>query len=275
MDFHAVVFLLVNVFLFSATRAGDTASDVALPAEQTEKVRSMPDLCQTDKAFAPLPDGGRNYCGPTALANVLAAMDGRGYEDLVPGDATSKDRQLALLKQLGSKQYLDTGKSGTGPIAAMRGITRYVRDRGYDVSIRWQGWRKGGEFATGETVDEAWLQEGTLGESNVVVNVGWYKHDATADVYTRVGGHYMTLVGYKKTLQKTLYLIQDPAPRSGPGKVTHQARLVPIDTGELAPWKSYGKRSAPGHFLVEGIVVKRTADVALLDGAIRLAISKR
>jgi len=275
MSFRAAVFFPIIACFLAATRAEDTASPVALPRQYTEKADSMPDLCQTDKAFASLPDGGRNYCGPTALANVLAAMDRRGYEDLVPGDAASKDRQLELLKQLGSKQYLGTVDNGTGPIAAMRGIARYVRDRGYEVSIQWQGWRRGGEFAAGGTVDEAWLQEGTLGESNVIVNVGWYKHDAAAGVYTRVGGHYMTLVGYRKTPEKTLYLIQDPGPRSGPGKVTHQAQLVPIGSGELAPWKSYGKRSAVGHFLVEGVVVKRTADVAILDGAIRMAISKR
>ena len=275
MHFRVAFMFPIIASLLAATRAEDTTSPVALPMQHTEKVDSMPDLCQTDKAFASLPDGGRNYCGPTAVANVLAALDGRGYENLVPGDATSKDRQLGLLKQLGSSRYLGTADNGTGPIAAMRGITRYVRQRGYDVSIQWQGWRRGGEFQAADAVDEAWLQEGTLGESNVVVNVGWYKHDAARGVYTRVGGHYMTLVGYKKTPQKTLYLIQDPAPRSGPGKVTHEARLVPIGTGELAPWKSYGKRSAAGHFLVEGIVVKRTADVAILDGAIRLAISSR
>jgi hypothetical protein len=50
---------------------------------------------------------------------------------------------------------------------------------------------------------------------------------------------------------------------------------VPIASGRLAPWKSYGPREAAGHFRVEGIVIKSTADAALLDGAIRLTISAR
>jgi hypothetical protein len=82
----------------------------------------------------------------------------------------------------------------------------------------------------------------------------------------------MTLVGSRPEGERFRYLIHDPAPRSGPGKVTHEARLVPISTGRLAPWKQYGERDARGHFLIEGIVVRRTADVAILDGAIRLTI---
>ena len=84
----------------------------------------------------------------------------------------------------------------------------------------------------------------------------------------------MTLVGYRREGDNFTYLIHDPAARSGPGKVTHEARLVPIPGGRLATWKSYGHRSAQGHFFIEGIVVKSTADAAILDGAIRVTIAR-
>jgi hypothetical protein len=123
-------------------------------------------------------------------------------------------------------------------------------------------------------VDLGWLREGVTGESNAVLNLGWYRYEKGEDLYQRLGGHYMTLVGYRREGDRFTYLIHDPAPRSGPGKVTHEARLVPIRSGRMAPWKRYQERPAAGHFRVEGIVVKRTADLAILDGAMRMTIAR-
>lgn len=255
-------------------RAADVPVRFVDPAECSENVALTPDLCQTDEAFRALPYRGSYSCGPTAFANVLIAMDRRGYENLVTGDVRSKDDQRALLLKLGAKPYLETSRYGIGPVAAMRGIRRFVSERGYQANLQWQGWRRGGEFAAGRFVDPGWLREGVGGDSSMVLNVGWYDYDPAADLYSRVGGHYMTLVGFRPEGDRFTYLIHDPASRSGPGKVTHEARLAPIPTGRLAPWKQYGQRDARGHFLIEGIVVNRTADAAILDGAIRLTISK-
>ena len=245
------------------------------PAERTEKVGQMPDLCQTDAAFRSLPYEGRYSCGPTAVANVLVAMDQRGFDNLVEGDVRSKAVQRALLEQLSAKPYLETTRHGIGPIGIMKGLQRFVQTRGYRADLEWKGWRRGDEFAAGRLVDPSWLREGVSGESNVVLNVGWYRRDEEEGLYSRQSGHYMTLVGYRREGDDFTYLIHDPASRSGPGKVTHEARLLPIPGGRLAPWKSYGQRSAEGHFLVEGIIVKSTADAAILDGAIRVTIAKQ
>jgi hypothetical protein len=261
--------------LTCGARADDPPGTVALPAACTEKVALMPDLCQTDEAFRATPYGGRSSCGPTSFANVLIAMDQCGFEDLVAGDGRSKKTQRALIEQLLAEGYLRVNKSGIGPITAMKGIERFVRERGYDARVEWQGWRRGGPFATAGTVDADWLRQGVVGPSNVVVNLGWYRYDRDEDLYTRIGGHYMTLAGYRQDGDRFTYLIHDPAPRSGPGKVTHEARLVPIRNGRMAPWKQYEERPAAGHFRVEGIVVKRTADLAILDGAIRMTIAKQ
>ncbi|HUT88081.1 MAG TPA: hypothetical protein VMY37_01170 [Thermoguttaceae bacterium] len=255
------------------------SADDARPADSaltecTEKVDVMPDLCQTDEAFRSLPYQGKYSCGPTAVANVLVALDQRGFDHLVEGDVGSKAVQRALLEQLSAKPYLETTRHGIGPIGIMSGLDRFIRARGYHAEFEWKGWRHGGDFATGRFVDLAWLREGVSGESNVVLNIGWYRRDEEKDLYSRLNGHYMTLVGYRRQGDDFTYLIHDPAARSGPGKVTHEARLVPIPGGRLAPWKSYGQRSAEGHFLIEGIVVKSTADAAILDGAIRVTIAK-
>ena len=248
--------------LMSAARADDPQDAASLPTACTDKLDQMPDLCQTDEAFRSLPYEGRYSCCPTAVANVLVAMDQRGYDRLVDGDVESKDTQRSLLERLSAKPYLHTNQHGIGPLGAMTGLERFVHQRGYTAELEWRGWRRGGQFTTGRFVDPTWLREGVEGESNVVLNLGWYRYDPEQDLYSRVGGHYMTLVGYRQEGDQFRYLIHDPAPRSGPGKVTHEARLVPIPSGRLAPWKSYGQRDAAGHFLVEGIVVRSTADAA-------------
>ncbi len=274
MSVRVAVAMIFTACLTATAPADDPQGSAAVPATCTEKVALMPDLCQTDEAFRATPYGGRSSCCPTSFANVLIAMDQRGFDDLVAGDVRSEEAQRTLIEQLLAKGYLHVNKSGIGPITAMKGIERFVRERGYDARLEWQGWRRGGQFATANVVDTDWLRKGVMGQSNVVINVGWYRYNEDEDLYTRIGGHYMTLVGYRQDGNGFVYLIHDPAPRSGPGKVTHDARLVPIRSGRLAPWKQYGERPAAGHCRIEGVVVKRTADLAILDGAIRLAISK-
>ena len=272
---RAATVIVLAVCLMPAARADDPQDTPALPGECTEKVDTMPDLCQTDAAFGSLPYQGRYSCGPTAVANVLVAMDQRGFGNLVEGDVRSKAVQRALLEQLSTKPYLETTRHGIGPIGAMKGLQRFVQTRGYRADFEWKGWRRGDEFSTGRFVALDWLREGVSGASNVVLNIGWYRRDEEKDLYRRLNGHYMTLVGYRREGDDFTYLIHDPASRSGPGKVTHEARLVPIPGGRLAPWKSYGQRNAEGHFLVEGIVAKSTADAAILDGAIRVTIARQ
>ena len=275
MSIRVAVALIFTACLAGTARADELHQSTPMPASCTEKVALMPDLCQTDEAFRATPYGGRSSCCPTSFANVLIAMDRRGFDNLVAGDVRSEEAQRTLIEQLLARGHLHVNKSGIGPWAAMKGIERFVRERGYDARLEWQGWRYGGQFATANVVDTDWLRQGVIGESNVVINVGWYRYDQDDDRYARIGGHYMTLVGYRQEGEGFVYLIHDPAPRSGPGKVTHETRLVPIRSGRMAPWKQYGKRAAAGHCRLEGIRVLRTADLAILDGAIRLTIARQ
>ena len=275
MSIRVAVALIFTAWLAATALADDPRQSTPMPAACTEKVALMPDLCQTDEAFRATPYGGRSSCCPTSFANVLIAMDRRGFDNLVAGDVCSRRSQRVLIEQLLARGHLPVNQSGIGPCAAMQGIERFVRERGYDARLEWQGWRHGGTYATRGTVDTDWLRQGVIGTSNVVINIGWYRYDQDEDLYARIGGHYMTLVGYRQKGSGFVYLIHDPAPRSGPGKVTHEARLVPIRSGRMAPWKQYGERAAAGHCRIEGILVQRTADLAILDGAIRLTISKR
>lgn len=243
-----------------------------LPSQYLEKVALVPDLCQTDPLFADLPQGGRSLCGPTAFVNILLALSAgsHGADGSAGGDQSA--RALELLELLVDR-YLLVTPEGISPLRAMEGIERYLADHGYQSRIEWRGWRRGGRFATSQEIDPDWLCRSILGHSWAILNVGWYRRNPAGDLYQRFGGHWVTLVGYRKAGDDLLLLVHDPARRSGAGKVTHEVRLCRIEQGDLAPWGGYGRRSARGIFRLEGLVLHPQADCALLDGAIRMEIT--
>lgn len=263
---------LLPLLLAGSVRAGGSDPS-ALPPSATGKVAGMPDLTQTGGPFRALPSGGGYHCGPVATANVLIYLDGHGYPELVPGEGRTDAERLWLVQTLSSSTCMRTDRHrGTGPRRLLAGIDRYVASRGYRADLAWQGWRSGGSWSVAREVDPGFLARGVLGDFNVVLHVGWYRHDEEAKRYRRVGGHYMTLVGYRKDGGKLTFLVEDPAPRAGRKKITHEVTLRPIPEGDLLPRRGSKPIPAVGHFLVEGVVVKSIADVAILDGAARLRV---
>lgn len=252
--------------------ANRPAADDRLPEEYLDKLDLLPDICQTDEAFHSLPDRGRFMCGPTSMANVLVAMDGAGFDRLVPGDVTLKSVQRNLLAELVDEPYMKLSAKGIGPLRIMEGMERFLAQRGYQAEICWCGWRYGGKYASADRVDVDWLCRGTIGPSNVVLNVGWYRHEEDGDRYVRLGGHYMVLAGYRRQQDGHVLLIHDPSSRSGPGKVTHQARLVPLQSGTVAVSERPYLLDTKSLFRIEGVVIKPSADLALLDGAIQVRL---
>lgn len=242
-----------------------------LPPEFTTKVAITPDLCQTDPLFAHLPEAGRNLCGPTAFVNILLSLEGGPWQAILPPEADEVHKARVLLELL-TDRYLHMTPQGISPIAAMNGIDRFLEEHGVERQIEWRGWRYGGRFASGRTVDVAWLCESVLGDSWALLNVGWYRIGSTPVEFRRFGGHWVTLVGYRQTAEGLVLLVHDPARRSGPGKVTHEVRLERIDDGELAPWGDYRAQSARGLYRLVGLVLHPQADCALLDGAIRIEL---
>ncbi len=55
------------------------------------------------------------------------------------------------------------------------------------------------------------MQSGLNRRGAVWINVGWYKFNLKTNEYRRVGGHWVTLVGYNKGR----LVIYDPASRAG------------------------------------------------------------
>jgi len=251
------------------------SSDTASPLF----IKAMPDFCQVSQRYGKLPNGGSQYCAPAAISNVLMWLDQQGFSALVPGDDNSCRTQFKLVELLGSENYMNTDKeTGTSPIETMEGLERYVKDRGYDISIEWKGWRNGGKYAAKDQVPSIeWLKEGTMGQSNIIISVGWYTLDKKKMTYNRLGGHYVTVVGIDiKNKNTPLLYIHNPSFGTEEGKNPRPqiCRLIPINSGHFGPWCEYSQHPAKGYYRLEGIPMRSDAKYAIIDGGIRFTISQ-
>lgn len=230
-------------------------------------ISQIPDLLQTH----PLADflkGGRNYCAPVAVANSLSWLAGK----------KSVDNQIHLAGRLANKRYMNSAENGTTPAALLAGVQKYFTDNQQrPTKLAFQGWRSvPAQYrrGSGSKIDLNWLADGITDTSTVWLNVGWYQKTANPSEFKRVGGHWVTLVGYElnnPTGVKNRLIVHDPAPRSGDQFANEFVDLLPLPSGYLVNHKQKKKQHLGGQFrLSGGMHVSERADFALLDGAVRL-----
>jgi hypothetical protein len=283
----------------------------SLPDSYTEKVLSTPDLYQGERQ-ARLPGGGRGYCAPVAVSNSFVWFTNNGFADLLPTISGRPMTQAQLAGLLGMGKYMNTSlKNGTSPAELMHGVNLFLTERGAEIEmLAYQGWRAHQEqFSTGHLVpDLKWIKEGLLGNSGVWLNLGWYKFDPKEKTYTRVGGHWVTLVGYgideNAMPAPNVLIVHDPAVRAQKLQVTapgqgqdlsgttledgsgqqgsvryvavpsqDRLRLEPIREGALVNAKPGIQIPAAGYFKVLGAgSIINGADTAILDGVVVLRL---
>ena len=253
-----------------------------LPTAYTDKLDSTPDLMQTDPD-ADLPGGGTQYCAPVSVSNSLMWLVDHGFSNLVPDSTDRKEAQATVARLLGSDRYMDTNlESGTGPFGVLRGLSRYIKDQGYPYqSLEYQGWREHpARFSTGTDVPELeWLKEGLRGHSGVWLNIGWYQYDSSTDQYERIGGHWVTLVGYGVDKNgheaPDVFIVHDPGSESGPDLSHDYVHAKLINRGQLTGEMSGLPRSAVGYYVLAGdLHVREDADYGILDGAVLLKMGE-
>ena len=230
---------------------------------------SVPDFCQGDTRYGALPNKGESYCGPAAVSNVLVYLDKTSYPKLVKEDSNSLETQFELIKQLGSKEYMDTTGKGTEPINLMRGLTKYIQQKGYIPSVEWRGWTTGDEFTVGQIPTTEWIKQKLSLAYNVVLQVGWYKYDPKRDFYKRISGHYVTLVKHEGANE---FVFHDPSIRSGIKPHSEHCSFIPISSGTLSMWDKYAERSASRYLKVDGIKLKEGTNAAVVDGAVAFRV---
>ncbi len=266
----AILFLVGVFCLQTSASEGGTA----LPDSYLAKVDSIPDFPQVPPGSGRATGRASQFCGPAAVTNVLVWLDNNGFPDMVPGVANASV-EYKLMKYLGQDSFMKVGKTGSSPSNVMSGLYKYCRQRGYRPLIEWRGWRKGGPFKTSGVPDLRWLFAGSIGTSNVILNIGFYRYEAGTDTYSRISGHFVTMVGYEGAYgANPKIIIHDPSLRSGRVTKHEYCRLVLIRSGTFAKWKKYGVRSAAGWHVVDGIALKKGADCAVLDGAFGLGMRR-
>ncbi len=252
------------------------------PRPYLEKLDSVPDLTQTDPNGR-LPGGGVFYCASVAVSNSMAWFSDNGFDKLMPAWQNRKKAQFEVARILGTKRYMNTSlKTGTDAEGVIKGVSRYLVDRGYKYfELEYQGWcRHPFLFGTGVDVPQPnWIKQGLLGDSAVWLNAGWYRYIPSTNQFYRFGEHWLTLVGYGVDKQgnndESILIIHDPAPRAGKEPAHTYIKLQMIQRGRLVGKMSGLPRSAKGYYLLTGEMrVHGRADFAILDGAVVLKLKK-
>lgn len=265
-------------FLIPYFLTAESVSVNTYPEIFTVRMDNIPDMMQTDPA-ANLPENGISYCAPVSVSNSLMWLADQGFVNLRPKLENRKKAQARLTQILGSSKYMKTGRKGTSVFRLMRGVSRYVKDCGYEYKrLECQGWRKSYPSSqnTIKVPDIGWIKKGLVGLSGVWLNIGWYTYDPIKDEYHRFGGHWVTCVGYgiDPLGQKSAdtLIIHDPSPRSGIRKTNEFIKLTRLYSGTLTGRHYEGiPRSADGFFDVTGTLkVRNSADIAILDAVVVL-----
>jgi hypothetical protein len=236
--------------------------------------RCMPDFCQIDQR---LPKRGEQYCGPTAVANALVWLAMNGQPDLVPLNEDPEQTRFDVIRTLGSEDYMKTAQfAGTDPIDVLVGLDKYIRNRGLEPIIEWQGYREGGKYACGEIPQLAWMTDKFVNDNfNIVLEIGWYNYCEHCQTYKRNGGHYVTLAGIDLRHNQPTMIIHNPSFGGGKTPLPQACKLRQITTGEFLPWSHYHRRSAAGFWILDGITLPSNAKIAIIEGAIKFSVATK
>jgi hypothetical protein len=226
-------------------------------ASNTAYIHQIPDMTQSEiggwqYAF------GAQYCAPVAASNSFYWL------------ADNKGDQRVLARSLASTRYMHTDKDrGTATAQFLNGVDAMaVKLFGGYQQLEYQGWKRHPrKFSTGIKIPEwRWIIEGVADGSAVWLNVGWYQYDSVNHAYHRVGGHWVTVVGY----DDDMLIIHDPAPRAGQSFANEYVHTVQLRGGMLADQRSGLYQPAEGYLVLgTGMHLKSIADVAVVDGAVR------
>lgn len=223
----------------------------------------IPDLTQTDIKGQAAGDG-QMYCAPVSVSNTFGwLLD------------TEPDEQIQMARTLAGENYMRTSlKNGTSTIGLLRGVKRYAEANGLVIDeLQHQGWRPTiRQHFSGSGVPKQDFVERFVGDDRGAwLNIGWYKRDGKD--LRRIGGHWVTLVGYNFDKVITLY-VNDPSPRAGNRKTTHKVTLSKLGPIQLTGRNKGLPRNGAGLWIVEtGLILNRSADFAIIDGVVGMKIA--
>lgn len=254
----------------------------AQPAFYLDKSLSTPDLTQTDPR-ANFTEGGKRFCAPVAVSDSLIWLSQHGFPRLLPKAENLTVAQIDMAKILASPGYMDTrAKEGTEVNSVLTGIKRYIVEHGYSIKrLEYQGLRAiDPEFNSGQSYpNPRFLKHGIIGKTGVWLNIGWYKYKAENETYRRIGGHWLTLVGYgadaQNKPQANVFIVHNPSSLAGLAFHNDFLHLILINNGVLFSHKGvYGfPRPAAGLYKITGdLPFSGECNAAILEGIIVLEL---
>ena len=263
--------LALPLVLFLLFDAVPSAAEGGRRSTYRAKAADTPDFLQTDPE-AGFANAGTQYCAPSAVSNSLMWLAAHGYDDLRPEGRNDKAAQIAMIRELAAREYMNTSpKIGTDVAQLIHGVAGYVEDVGYTIaSLTVDGWRPAPEEnASSEYPDLDAIREAIADEQSAVwLNVGWYTYDEDEGTYTRTGGHWVTVVGFAGDD----LLIHDPSPSTGAKRWTQRVTLTEITEGELVGNQKNLPRSAEGYYEVGGEMKVGKGRTCVLDAAVILVL---
>jgi len=250
----------VRQFVFFATLLLSFASVAEAPGSRLH--RDIPDYAQTAVRGAEF-GNGQQFCAPAAVSNSLMWL------------GAPTENQHSLVTLLASTGYMNTDlKIGTGTSELLRGVDRYATEAfGGFRTLAYQGWRRHPAKYSENTKKPAFdfIARGVAGRSAAWLNVGWYRIDGATGSYRRIGGHWVTLVGYD--FRKRELVVHDPAPRAGHGDSREFVSFRALAGGRLTGKISGLPTDASGYLqLGRGMHLHPKADTAIVDGVVLLEL---
>jgi hypothetical protein len=252
------------------------------PNVYLDKVRTTPDLLQTD-IEACFPDGGAHYGAPVAVSNSMMWLANHGFGRLCPPAYSEKQSHIALVNKLATQEYINTDSNGSGPSEVMRGIEKYISDTGYRcVKLEYQGWRsvpkRFNDKSDIPSLD--WMKYIISSPAGgLFINVGYYTYSQELNTFNRVGGRWITAVGYginpRGEIDPSVIIAHDPSARSGKTESNNYCSLVTINDGSMLTGAKGLPRPAYGYYVIQkGLQIPKNADVAIIDCAVGMVVGK-
>ncbi|MEO1293289.1 MAG: hypothetical protein AAFV62_10735 [Pseudomonadota bacterium] len=271
--------MVVRMLKVSAIAAGlGWSGTVAAGPYDTRRMDEIPDFSQTHPDLR-LPNGGSHYCAPVAAANGLVWFARhRGYRRLLPvTGVTLSDRVAEVALTLGDETLMSTApKGGTSIGRFLTGLDGYVAQQGYKARLHYRGvWRVERRFHDGDAPpDIDWMIRRFDRNEAVWATVGFYQQSGR-DEYSRIGGHFITMVGYgvdaRGRNNRKVVVFHDSDDGDDAARARH-LKLSPMQDGWIVHRDGRRGKEAKGILRIDEGYTLKPGVVALIDSAIAFSL---
>jgi hypothetical protein len=167
-------------------------------------------------------------------------------------------------------------KGGTSQVKFMQGLSSYITDAGYSSKItyrgRWKMPKKFGRIEVGAP-DIYTIQEKFSGGSAVFLSIGYYKEGDRSGELKRIGGHFVTVVGFgvdkNGNVDRDMVVLHDPGDRRSPDVKKRYLRLEEIRNGRFVNRRGQ-ESEAREHLKIVGGMNLRRGIVGVIDAVVAL-----